>query len=147
MFAGKPQISLLERRYLLMRMLRTLLCWLFGISSLFCLWNASWLVLRIMHRHDAFQTSRSFLIAGILPVFAVIYSVAWWTVWKEKPTARGWGIAASLINVLFPVWGIFHSSRSLPGAIGIMFGVGVAGLVAFLWRNEQHGHSQVSGGI
>ncbi len=61
--------------------------------------------------------------------------------------ARGWGVAASLIYILFPVWGIFHSSRSLPCAIGIMLGVGVAGLVAFLLRNEQDGHSQVSGGI
>lgn len=74
-----------------------------------------------------------------------IFAVAWWTVWRQKPSGRIWGAAASLINVLTGLWPMvmwpgdtFHSF----GAVGVLsvFGlvtfIGLAGLFLFLRRTE-----------
>jgi hypothetical protein len=68
---------------------------------------------------------------------AVICGVAWWTIWKAKSSANGWGIAASLMYILMflrqfiiplrPVWG-----KDVQSLI-----IGIIGLVAFLWRGKQ----------
>jgi Peptidase family M50 len=64
-------------------------------------------------------------------------------VWKGKPSARGWGIAASLINILISLLPIIFSARSLWAGFaavltgfGLVLAVGVAGLVAFARRYE-----------
>lgn len=131
---GGSDIGLMKGGSSLMNAIRKLICWLFAISAVLCLWNATRLGVYIAHRHDAFQSLRSLLIAAILPVLAAIYLVAWWTVWKEKPSTRGWGIAASLTYVLLPICGTLYSSRSLPSSIWAMLGIGVLGLIAFSWR-------------
>ncbi len=115
-----------------MNTIRKLLCWLFAISSLLCLWNALLLILRIVHRHYAFLPGRGALAIAFFPVLAIVFAAAWWTVWKRKPSARGWGIAACLTYVLVSAWGIF-SSRSVPVSLGVMLAVGVAGLFVLLW--------------
>ena len=117
-----------------MRDLRRLLCWLFAISSLLCLWNAYRLILHIMHRHDAFRTLRSLLIAGLFPVLAAIYAMSWWMVWRDKPSARAWGIAASSAYVVLSLWAMFYSSR-FGSSLGVMLAVGASGLFVFLWRD------------
>ena len=114
--------------------IRKLMCWLFAISSVLCLWNAVRLIQHTMHRNDAFQSSRSFFIASFLPVLAIIYSLAWWTVLKDKRSAKSWGIVASLTFVFLPILGRLASSRSFPSSLWIMLGIGVLGLVAFSVR-------------
>jgi len=75
---------------------------------------------------------------------AAVFGVAWWTVWKGKPSARGWGIAASLFYILVSLLPIIFFSRSVWAGVGVVltnFGlvlaIGVAGLVAFSRRYEQ----------
>jgi hypothetical protein len=87
--------------------------------------------------------------AHLVPVgfflMATIFATAWWTVWRQKPSGRIWGAAASLINVLTGLWPIvmwpgdtFH----VFGVVGVLsvFGlitfIGVAGLFLFLRRTE-----------
>jgi uncharacterized membrane protein (DUF106 family) len=60
------------------------------------LWNE----LRAIHRQFGFLPIRSQLIAVFFIGLIIIFAVAFWTVWKEKPSARGWGIAASLAYIL-----------------------------------------------
>ena len=117
-----------------MNIARKLMCWLFAISSVLCLWNAVRLIEFMLHRHDAFRSLRSVLIAVSLPALAAIYSVAWWTNWKEKRSARGWGIAASLTLVLLSLAGILDLARTAPASLAIMLAIGILGLGAFLWR-------------
>jgi hypothetical protein len=109
----------------------------FAISSLLCLWMACKFIPHILHLHHA-SLSHVVLAVSVFPVLAVIYSVAWWTVWKEKRSARAWGIAASLTYVSINIEMIFYSSRSVSACVWIMSAVAVAGLVAFSWRDEGH---------
>src|SRR6266849_4077394 len=49
-----------------------------------------WLVLPIMF--------------AVFATFSLVNGMAWWTLRKGKPTARGWAIAASILNLpLFPL--------------------------------------------
>jgi hypothetical protein len=57
--------------------------------------------------------------------------MAWWTIWKEKPAARFWGIAASLVEILIyfrPI--IFHSHYVWWHHAGALY-IGIVGLVVF----------------
>jgi hypothetical protein len=90
----------------------------------------------LLHLHHAF-VFRVVLAVSVFPVLAVIHSLAWWTVWKQKRSARAWGIAASLTFALINVV-IFFFARSVPNCVWIMSAIGVGGLVAFSWRDELH---------
>lgn len=70
----------------------------------------------------------------IMPVLAVIYSIAWWSIGAKKTSGRIWGIIASLTFILLPVWGMLYFSGSIPGAVGVMLVIGIIGLVIFLKR-------------
>lgn len=119
-----------------MNTIRKLLCWLFAISSLLCVWNALKIILRLIHQHSTFLSPRILVIAAFFPVLAVLLAIAWWTVWKKKPSGRAWAVAACLTFVLLPLWGIF-SSRSVPFSLGVMLAIGVACLVILLWPVEK----------
>ena len=125
-----------------MQKLRTFLCWLFAISSLLCLRIAFLRILHTFLRHDAFLPLRRQLALALFSDLAIIFGMAWWTVWRGKPFAKCWGITASLMYIFFPIWNIIYFSRSVWHSFGVMFATGVAGLVAFLWRDEQHGSSK-----
>jgi len=92
-------------------------------------------------RHFAFLTLRNLLpnllIDVLFPVVvATITGVAWWTILKGKPSARFWGIAASLMYILIFLRPIIFSLRSVWWHhVGALF-IGIIGLVEFLWRNE-----------
>jgi len=95
-----------------------------------------------IHRPSAFAPHRqllaNLLVLTLFTVQATVFGTAWWTVWKGKPSARGWGIAASVINILISL-PIIYLSRSVRG-IGVVLAIGVAGLVAF-WRRYEEPNS------
>jgi hypothetical protein len=73
---------------------------------------------------------------------AAILGMAWWTVWKQKVSSKGWAIAASLVNLL--QWTTFiycapHYSWycSHWHFIWTHSVIGIAGLIAFLPRRTQ----------
>jgi hypothetical protein len=91
-----------------------------------------------IHLPYALSLRDRLLYAPVFPaVFAAISGVAWWTIWKGKPSARWWGVAASLmwiltflrpfIIVLPPVWGR-HAGALFVGGIG---------LLTFLWYGKE----------
>ena len=70
------------------------------------------------------------------PVFQFIVSaingVAWWTIWKGNRSAKGWGIGASLTQVLFFVRPFIIPLRHVWARdIGALL-AGIVGLVVFL---------------
>ena len=51
-----------------------------------------------IRRGDAFLTFRDLLITTFFAIVPIVCAVAWWTIWTGKPSARGWGIAASRVK-------------------------------------------------
>jgi hypothetical protein len=93
---------------------------------------------KAIHQRYALPLLQRLLYAPVFPAaVAVISGVAWWTVWKGKRSARGWGIAASFMWTLVflrqfiiplrPVWGMH---------VGALF-IGSVGLIAFLWYGKE----------
>jgi hypothetical protein len=72
------------------------------------------------------------LLAGTLLFVSLnlLPAIAWWTLRKGKPSARGWAIAASLINL---AWVPLVASCTESGAMLLAL-LGVCGLVAFWAR-------------
>jgi hypothetical protein len=117
--------------------------WIFAISSFLCIWGFGYLIVLAVrqhffsdfHRHFTSQQSGVLLLILLFivmfPVLAAVFGFACWTNLNERHTARNWGIAASLIYVLAPVWSIIHHPGSILGALGIELAIGVIGLAAF----------------
>jgi hypothetical protein len=126
-----------------MRLIRRLMGWIFAISSFLCIWGFGYLIVLAVHQRHSYDFHRHFTSqqSGILllillfivmfPVLSVVFGVACWTNLNQRRTARNWGIAASLIYVLAPVWPIIHHPGSILGALGIELAIGVIGLTAF----------------
>ena len=117
--------------------LRKNLCWIFAIEAFVCLQLALSSIPRTIHRPYAFFSLRNLLVPALFTALAVVFGKAWWTVWKERPSARVWGIAASLMWTL-----IFFSQFIIPlrpvwdKHVGALF-IGGVGLVAFLWYGKE----------
>jgi hypothetical protein len=117
--------------------------WIFAISSFLCIWGFGYLIVLALRQRSSFDFHRHFtsqqsgmlllilLFIVMFPVLAVVFGIACWTNLSQKSTARGWGIAASLIYVLTPLWPIIQHFGSILGAPGVELAIGVAGLVAF----------------
>jgi hypothetical protein len=117
--------------------------WIFAISSFLCVWGFGYLIVLAVrqqffsdvHRHFTSQQSGVLILVLLFivmfPVLAAVFAIACWTNLNERRTARNWGIAASLIYVLAPVWPIIHHPGSILGALGIELAIGVIGLTAF----------------
>jgi len=119
--------------------LRKLLSWNFAFLSLVCLWIALSIILQIIHRHISLLHLRNLIVPTVLTVLTAVYGAAWWTVWRGKPSGRGWAIAASLTNILFPI-SIMVLTRYVRGHFRghfVLLAGGVAGLIAFSRRYEQ----------
>jgi membrane protein YdbS with pleckstrin-like domain len=113
--------------------------WVFGISWMLLLLGTPQVVLAITktlrdHLYTSWNLKTWLLIlifiAMILAAF-ITFGVAWWTNWKGKISARGWGIAASLVFVLFSIEILFERSVSTWGVSEIELAIGVMGLIAF----------------
>lgn len=121
--------------------LRKYVGWCFVVESLLNIAISVRHILYAIHRH-AHLPLRSLLDAAWFSVtVAAIFGVAWWAVWKGKPSARGWGIAASLTYILIFLRSISFPPRSIWGHVGELV-VGTIGVAAFLRRDEQHDPSK-----
>ncbi len=121
--------------------LRRYVGWCFAFESLLNLVISFQRILYAIHRHYAFLPLRNLFDAASFTVMAAIFGVAWWAVWKGKPSARGWGIAASLTYILIFLRSIIFPPRSVWGHMGTLV-VGTIGMAAFLRRDEQHDSSK-----
>jgi tetratricopeptide (TPR) repeat protein len=126
-----------------MRALRATVSWLFAISAFSCLGIA------VRFSHEALGPSDGLhadaillqlLIGVVFAVLGLVFAMACWAGIREKPSARRWGIAASVIIILaalFPLALYLCFDNDLAGLLpglsmmAVVMGVGVAGLIAF----------------
>jgi Peptidase family M50 len=113
-----------------MRTLQKYLGWIFGFTALLCL-QITFLPVLTFQRQGTLLTRGHLLVAVVFTGLAAVFGMAWWTGFKRKRAAKGWGIAASVINVLVSVIPAMFVSRFPSGEFGILLAIGVAGLVAF----------------
>jgi hypothetical protein len=119
-----------------MRQLRKYLCWVFAIAALTFFQSAASSILLMVHRHHAFRSFRTMLVPVMLSALTAVYGSAWWTIWKGKRSARGWGIAASLTTILLPV-SIIYFLPSVWTHLWLLAAIGIVGLAAFSRRYEE----------
>ncbi|MGO9337393.1 MAG: hypothetical protein ACLPY1_07795 [Terracidiphilus sp.] len=121
-----------------LRILRFYIGGVFAIAFLICVFMAFWIIQRTFRFQTeyAFPHPRVFLIDAIFPAMAVIYALAFWTIWKEMPSARRWGIAASILQILTPLWHIIRFPQSVHSYTFLMLTIGIAGLVVFSMRDK-----------
>lgn len=132
---------------------RNTLSWLFALTALVCLQGVVSIVLGTIHRHGTIPSFRFALVPLLFTALTVVFGMAWFTVWRKKPSGRWWGLAASTLQILLPFSLIFLSWRvsarlhvhrsSASDAIRLLsdFGlpllIGIGGIVAFSRRFEQ----------
>ena len=112
---------------------RTLYGWLCGLISVLCAWGTFQLGPRALQsgNYRGYPLLRAEALFGI-PIAAVIFMLAWWTIWKTKASMKFWAIAASLTLILIWLIGYLQLSRFFWGSLAS----GIAGLLLFLWRGE-----------
>ena len=78
------------------------------------------------------------LLAGPLFEFilAALTGIAAWTVWKARPSARGWAIVACLLYLLAFIRPFLIPMRPVPDHNLIALVVGLVGLAAFAWPDR-----------
>ena len=127
--------------------LRKLLGWIFAATSLLYL-----LIALPRNRYLVFHPSEMFLSlrhALYVPFFVLIIIVcgaAWWTIWKGMSSARGWALAASIVQILIFLRSIlvFHP-YGWSHHIGALC-IGIVGLVVFSpWYERREFRKNVVG--
>jgi hypothetical protein len=125
-----------------MQGIRKILCWLFGIKFLILLVHPL-----LPNRYPFYPQLPSVQLLLDQPVaftflvaVSIVFGVAWWVIWKGKPSARRWGIAASLANIM-----LFLQQLILPSDAFIMRNAigqastliaGIGGIVVFARREK-----------
>jgi hypothetical protein len=117
---------------------------IFALTAFFCFAIVVRYLRMDFFSHAAVKTPltlfSSLLVPVIFSAMGVVFAVAWWTSFREKSSARGWGIAASIVNILVTLLPAVLALRFDHGAAGIammfpvmvtMLSIGVLGLVAF----------------
>jgi hypothetical protein len=111
-----------------MDFLRKVWSGLFAITSAVAIWGTFRIAPHMLHRQfSGTNVLASIEAVTVCPIEAIVFGLAWWSVWKEKPSARFWGVAASLIWLLTALIAYVQFSR-LTWALPI---AGIAGLIAF----------------
>jgi hypothetical protein len=129
---------------LLLAVCRTAYCWLFFAWSLGSAYMFSVTIRRTMRAHSA--SSGDIAMYTIFALYSVVFGIAWWMIFRGKPTLKGWAIAANLILVFFFLPTVFWGWR---GVLASELGwgpeilVGICGIVIFSipyhgWRRKPH---------
>jgi len=126
-----------------MRALRTWMLVLFAISALSCFGIVVRYTRVAFAPPDAWEHPSLLSLIIVLVIFSIVGSVfalGVWTGFREKPSARWWGMASGFILVLtalFPVFLYlrfdqdFESLKAGFSMMAVVFGAGVLGIVAF----------------
>lgn len=120
-----------------MQDIRKILWWLFAVTSL--LHTAVFLrcILHGVRYHYPPPLFRSLFVTALFSfVLAILAGVAWWTIWKDRQSARGWAIAASVMTILiFVRQFIFPPQPPWYSHLGALY-IGIVGVVAFSWHDD-----------
>ena len=77
-----------------------------------------------------------FVVPGVTPLQTAVFGVAWWTVFREKRSARAWGMAASMVFILWVVLPLMMSPHFFWTGDLLLLGVGMIGLLVFAWPGQ-----------
>jgi hypothetical protein len=127
-----------------MRAVRNFLSWMFALGAVLFLRSSLFSLLDVGSWPGAHLPPNilSAVIRIALPVLGIVYGVACWTFWMAKPSARGWGLAASGTNAALGCLFLYMDRRFLnepttaflnPDAL--LLGIGIAGIIAFRRRD------------
>lgn len=108
---------------------RKYLAWIYVFTALVCLrFAVGTLAGFTSAKHSSLPLGVALYVC-LLIVFAAVFGKAWWVSWKAKPSARGWGLAASSLCMLVTfLRGILAHHFEVNF---IFLGLGVVGFVAF----------------
>ncbi|MFP5226277.1 MAG: M50 family metallopeptidase [Acidobacteriota bacterium] len=131
-----------------MRAIRSMLCWVFAMEAVVCLWPVPGLVLRWIRVHTG-EARAAMLphVAMNAPMLAagLIFGATCCACWARRKAARGWGVAASGINLAFAAMTVLlywyapwrdnsdrlRTAAAVGAMVAIEAGAGIAGLVVF----------------
>jgi hypothetical protein len=111
--------------------LRKVMCWFFAFMSLRYVLDPRVSILYAIHRHYALLPLRNLVTITLDVAVPIISGLGWWTVWKQKPSGRLWGILASVTYILiFLRLIIFFPVSAWWRHFGVL-ALGIIGLVVF----------------
>ena len=65
-----------------------------------------------------------------------VFGLAWWTVFREKRSARVFGIAASMVFILWTLLPLVLPPHLFQKGDLLLLGIGLVGLIAFVWPGQ-----------
>ena len=71
-----------------------------------------------------------------MPLQTGVFGLAWWTVFREKRSARAWGIAASMVFILWTLLPLVIPPHFFWNGGLLLLGIGLVGLIAFVWPGQ-----------
>ena len=110
--------------------LRKYLSWTFAFISVVCLEITFSIGLRPVYEHKRLRIVY-LLVPALFTTFSIVFAAAWWSVFREKSSARAWGIAASLINILVALTPVAFPPHSIWNGFLLLLALGMAGLITF----------------
>ncbi|MFZ0632640.1 MAG: M50 family metallopeptidase [Acidobacteriaceae bacterium] len=123
-----------------MRAVRTFLSWVFALGAVVFLRSSVAAVLNVLGWPRVHFPS-SMVSAGVsaaAPLLGFVYGMACWSFWRCRPSARAWGVAASMLNVALGSVFLYMDRRYLlesPAAFvnadSVLLAIGLGGLMAF----------------
>lgn len=120
-----------------MNTIRKLLAWLFAISSLLCIWHSLQFAFRyVIYRQHPHLAWHELFAVSLFPLLAIIYGIAWWTVWRKLPSGRFWGVLACLTYIGFPLWAMI-ALHSVQLSLAVMLVIGILLLIVLLWPTHE----------
>ena len=100
---------------------------------------AIWILQRKGYSNPRLNITQFLIGAAAMTLLGAIFALAWWTIKTSRPSARGWGIVASLINILLPILVLTRLSLRTGTLFWLIPISGIIGICLFLRRPEQIG--------
>ena len=117
-----------------MLVMRRFMGWIFAAESAHHVEPALRGIQNIIHRSSGVELLIS---PAFSLVVAYVSGVAWWTIWKGRPAAKGFAIAASLMQILIFVGQFVPPARLASDYHVLELWIGVVGLLAFSSRKQK----------
>ena len=126
-----------------MRTLRKIFGWLFAILAIFCLLGwASQLRFAFTQSH-AHSIARSifgeFVASVLMLATMLVFGMAWWTTWKDRPKARAWGLTASVLWLSAPLVNSYLLHHPMTDGKWKLVAVGAVALISYAWPGPEPG--------
>ncbi len=104
------------------------LSWIYALSGLLCLQVGIAIAMPVFQEVERAKYLPNLFVTALFVAFTAVFEMGWWTILKEKRTARIWGIASGVIFVAVSLWPILWT-HSIPwGHFELTLGIGLGGV-------------------